>query len=755
MIKDKAKNVIRLLKKPLYTGKRLEHHLDVCAVLGVIMAVIGSITTIMNIVQDRGFMTFTTAAIVLSGVVISISTKFFRNLLAAIISAMVVCVFIFTYYAVSGNNEGFAILWTLIVPTAISYLGGAMYGISMSVYYEILFVVLFYTPLREHMTEHYSQIFIERYPVLFLCSALVNSFAMINHHVSTLAQEEYEEKLRDAVSAAVAAEKAKGHFLAQMSHEIRTPINAVLGMNEMILHKSHDKEIIGYSENISSAGRTLLYLINSILDFSKIEDGKMEIIPVEYDTAAFVNNLVNSVSNRAKEKGLEFRVDIDESIPSGLKGDDVRFSQVVMNLLTNAVKYTERGSVTLSVKNTGREGGDVLICVSVKDTGIGIRQEDMKKLFESFERLDEIRNRNIEGTGLGMSIVAGLLGMMGSELKVSSTYGEGSEFSFTIRQEVTNEEPMGDYSERAANSSEHSGDIIGIYAPKASVLVVDDNEMNLKVAKGLLGLSGIVPDLAVSGAEALRAMREKRYDIVFLDHMMPVMDGIETLAKLREEDLIPDNTVVIALTANAIAGAKESYLNAGFTDYLSKPIEIPSLGSKLRRYLPAEIIEERDETSTAHENDDNVSVTVAGEDEFEVLEFAPEDGSQGSESTGEGNEQKLEALAEKGFAVESGLGYCAHDAGFYIEMLGDFAKSAPVKIANIAEMYKAGDVAGYSVLVHALKSTSLTVGATELSRKAKALEAASKNGDAEFVRSKHGELMALYDETVAAINRIL
>ena len=394
--------------------------------------------------------------------------------------------------------------------------------------------------------------------------------------------------LQEQIRLADAANKAKSDFLANMSHEIRTPINAILGMNEMILHESQEPAIIEYSANIGNAGKTLLSLVNTILDFSKIEDGKMEIIPVSYDTASVINNLVHSIQERARDKGLELAVDVDESLPSVLWGDDIRISQVIMNLLTNAVKYTERGTVTFSVREQAREGDSIDLLVSVKDTGIGIREEDLHKLFQSFERIEEKRNRNIEGTGLGMAIVSRLLPMMGSQLEVSSVYGEGSEFSFTLRQKIVDERPIGNYAERLRAGAQQQAHQAGLLASGAKVLVVDDNEMNLKVAANLLKLVGIAPDLAGSGPDAIERIRETDYDVVFLDHMMPKMDGIETLQELRRQGLPHEGTRVIALTANAIVGAKETYLAAGFDDYLSKPIELSKLEAVLIRCLPEE-----------------------------------------------------------------------------------------------------------------------------------------------------------------------
>lgn len=404
-------------------------------------------------------------------------------------------------------------------------------------------------------------------------------------------KKEYEAQvLKQKEEDAEEASRAKSRFLAQMSHEIRTPINAVLGMNEMILRKSEDEEILEYSQNIDSAGNTLLALINSILDFSKIEDGKMDIIPVNYDTSALINGVVNSIRQRAEAKGLSFVLDIDETLPCTLYGDDVRVSQVMMNLLTNAVKYTEKGSVTFSMKSESRTGDKIIILVSVKDTGMGIREEDIDKLSVSFERLDEQKNRNIEGTGLGMSIVKSLLELMGSRICVESTYGEGSLFYFSLEQGIVDEKPIGDMKQSIAKgASKKKGEDL-ISAPDARVLVVDDNKMNIKVAANLLKLCSITPDSVLSGEEAIEKMEKNTYDIVLLDHMMPKMDGIETLAELRKRELIPEGTKVIVLTANAVVGAKEEYLAAGFDDYLSKPMEIKELVEALVKYLPEGIV---------------------------------------------------------------------------------------------------------------------------------------------------------------------
>ena len=577
----------------------------------------------------------------------------------------------------------------------------------------------------------------------------------------------------EASSKLEIASRAKSRFLAQMSHEIRTPINAVLGMNEMILRESEESNVLEYAENIESAGNTLLTLINSILDFSKIEDGKMDIIPVQYDTASMINDLVNSVEQRVDTKGLSFKIDIDQNLPSTLIGDDVRVSQVIMNLLTNAVKYTEKGSVTFTMRVKDQDAEHVRIFVSVADTGIGIRKEDIGKLFESFERLDQVKNHNIEGTGLGISIVKSLLTMMGSKLNVESTYGVGSEFFFEIDQKIADSSPIGDYEERIKKSHQKKGDDDLISAPKARILVVDDNGMNLKVTNNLLKLCHIKPDMVSSGESAIETMREKEYDCVFLDHMMPGMDGIETLHKLQEEKLIPDFTTMIALTANAVVGARETYLAEGFHDYLSKPIELRELVKKLKKYLPPEAYEAVEENQNAEQavseaedpkdapkdqalsaEGDAEIMEFFADDDSDVLEFFPEDGSAEEAPAGNREEKRgldKEMLKRAGINPEVGLHYCAGDADFYGEMLSDFTAEREEKAERLASYYNEKNWHQYDVLVHSMKSNLRTLGAESLSESARALEEAAKKEDAEYIREHHEAYLAAYRKLGGAL----
>ena len=536
-------------------------------------------------------------------------------------------------------------------------------------------------------------------------------------------QKDYEAKvLKLEKTAADSANKAKSDFLADMSHEIRTPINAILGMNEMILHQSKEEETLEYASNIKGAGKTLLAIINTILDFSKIEDGRMSLVPVEFETSVMVNGLVNSISERARTKGLELKLDIDDTVPSVLYGDDVRISQVIMNLLTNAVKYTEKGYVQFKISNLGTTSDYSRLLVSVKDTGIGIKKEDIDKLSISFERVDEEKNRHIEGTGLGISIVTKLLDMMNSELKIKSEYGVGSEFYFELPIKVVDGTPIGQYeagSKRLVDTGAASDVLIS--APKANILITDDNEMNRKVASNLMRLFGITPDLCKSGAETIETMKKKHYDMLFLDHMMPEMDGIETLKILKELGLV-DNTKVVALTANAVVGAREQYLDAGFDDYISKPIELSEMDKIFNKYLSEEKVE---------------------------APIAPEDNKIKSLNLdGLGMMDKLKSLD---INVEEGISYCGDDEEFYIEIVNDYIKAAPEKIEQLNALLEEGDMKEYKVLIHSVKSSSKTIGCMSLFEKARDLEAAAASGNIDYVKTNHRSVVSEYKNLVEAL----
>ncbi len=420
------------------------------------------------------------------------------------------------------------------------------------------------------------------------------------------------EKLAYERNRANEANRTKSAFLANMSHEIRTPINAILGMDEMILRESSERETLSYASDIQAAGRTLLSIVNDILDFSKVEEGKMEILPTQYELRSVVNDLVNMVRDRADKKGLRLEVELDENTPQLLYGDAIRIRQCVLNMLTNAVKYTENGSVTLGVGYKKLSGKKILLRFRVADTGIGMKSEDMERLCSPFVRIEESRNRSIEGTGLGMSITQQLLDLMNSKLEVKSVYGEGSEFSFAIEQPVVKWEPVGPFTAHMTEVRRRAYHEL-FRAPDAHILVIDDTPMNLTVIRGLLKKTQIEIDTAESGREALRMAAEQSYDVIFIDHMMPEMDGIQTLREMKKLPLVKD-AVFIALTANAVTGAREMYIEAGFTDYLSKPVDGARLENMLANYLPPEKLAAPAETPPAG-RDDRPVVLVADSDE--------------------------------------------------------------------------------------------------------------------------------------------
>lgn len=396
--------------------------------------------------------------------------------------------------------------------------------------------------------------------------------------------EKAKEAAESAKEAAESANRAKSQFLARMSHEIRTPVNAVMGMNEMILRESSEENIRKYAIDVKNSSEELLSIINEILDSAKIESGKMEINCVTYDIGSLMNDLYNMINVRAKDKGLQLIFDIDPTIPSGYRGDDLRIKQVLLNLLTNAVKYTDKGQVALKL-SCRVESGNAVLCYSVKDTGIGMKKEDLEKIYDTFSRFDLSRNRNVEGTGLGMSIVQQLLKLMGSELKIQSEYGRGSEFSFEIVQEIVDEKPLENFRGSLFKASQSSQSRDVFVSPESRIMVVDDNLINLKVFSGLLKNTQMKVIEVDSGMKCLELLRKDSFDMVFLDHMMPGMDGIETLHAIREEHLC-EGVPVIMLTANAIVGDRERYIREGFDDFLSKPIIPEKLNQMIAQYLP-------------------------------------------------------------------------------------------------------------------------------------------------------------------------
>ncbi len=536
------------------------------------------------------------------------------------------------------------------------------------------------------------------------------------------------QSIEDQLEVEKSANEAKSRFLSNISHEIRTPINAVLGFDEMILRESNDESILGYARDIQGSGKTLLALINDILDFSKIEAGKMEIIPVEYEVSSLVNDLVNMATMRAKDKNLVFNVNVNKDIPHILYGDEVRVKQCILNILTNAIKYTEEGSVTLDIDYEEVEPPEeimeladidnIMFKVKVTDTGIGIKEEDISKLSTAFERIDEKRNRTIEGTGLGINIVNSLLQMMDSKLNVESEYGKGSVFSFELMQRVINYEPIGDfaasYKETLKNAADYQE---SFHAPDSKILVVDDTRTNLTVIVGLLKRTMIQVDTATSGMEALEKVKKEKYDIIFLDHRMPEMDGIQTFHAMKEmEDNINLKTPVVALTANAISGSREMYYKEGFDNYMSKPVDPGKLEEMILLYLP------KDKVSKPGDESFVSNAEAANEEEKNAMQ---------------------ELLKVSGVDIEFAIERCG-SATAAVDVMKDFRLAIDERSGFIEKYFREKDIPNYTIYVHGLKSSAKAIGAIDLSEKAEYLEKCGNDNWIEEIIDLTPELLSLY-----------
>ena len=525
-------------------------------------------------------------------------------------------------------------------------------------------------------------------------------------------EREKAEALERALHMEEDANRSKSEFLANMSHEIRTPINAIIGMDTMIMRESGEANVRTYAHDIQVASKTLLSLVNDILDFSKIESGKLELVLGEYDLATLISDVVSMIKPKVEAKKLQFEVKVNPEIPNTLYGDEVKIEQIILNILNNAVKYTEEGKVSFDVDYEESEGGSILLKVKVKDTGIGIKSEDIEKLFSPYERIEEQRNKKIEGTGLGMSITKSLLEKMGSRLEVSSVYGEGSEFSFTISQPVRSLESIGDYQNRVGERNAVLAESERFHAPEARILVVDDVEMNLVVAKNLLKRIMVQVDTAMSGEEALQLASQHPYDIILMDSMMPDMNGEETMQRIRKE--CPENaeTPMIVLTARAVKGAREEYLRLGYTNYLAKPIDGKKLEAMIQSYLPDEKI--------IFVEDQEVDVGETSEvDEISLI-------------------TKIKGIdTQRGIETAGG-----EDA--YVLICHSFHDTAQTRMEMIKDAFDREDYHEYTIQVHALKSSARLIGASELAKLAQELETAGREGDIQRIQQDTDGILKKY-----------
>ena len=540
----------------------------------------------------------------------------------------------------------------------------------------------------------------------------------------------YNKRLANTALEAEYANKSKSDFVSNMSHEIRTPITAILGMNELIRRESVNDIVLGYAANIQKAGESLLGIISDILDFSKIEAGRMEFIPAAFVVGDLIKDLHNLIRFRAEEKGLSVEWKIDPDLPVELMGDELKIKQIISNLLTNAVKYTEEGGITVEVKVKEQNDKWAEIYTSVTDTGIGIKPEEMDKLFSAFDRLDANRTKTIEGSGLGLSIVTRMLDLMGSKLEVESTYDVGSRFFFTLRLDIVDPTPLGQFDPETAGDDSDGRDYksTAFTAPGMRVLIVDDTPMNLQVIEGLLRRTQMEIDTALSGAECLEKVAANDYNLIFLDYRMPHMNGIETLRHIREDygDKTKD-VPIISLTASAVSGDREKMLEAGFTDYLTKPINVARMEDMIIKYLPDDavnIYEHASEEEEEQQRNEELDKLPAALKELKILD------------------------------IQTGLDHCG-EAEDYLDALAIYKKAVSKKASIICANLESRDFESFTLNVHSLKSTSLAIGAQELFERAKALEAAGKEEDAATCEKDTPELIRMYRELGESLDAIL
>lgn len=543
----------------------------------------------------------------------------------------------------------------------------------------------------------------------------------------------YTEEMIRLRQEAEKANLAKTSFLAHMSHEIRTPMNAIIGFSDLCLNNGDEGEIKEYVQSIRESAGTLMVLINEVLDISKIESGKIVLTDVAYSMKELMKEVISAIIPQINAKHLTFRYLLDKDIPVMLKGDKKEIRHIMSNLLSNAVKYTSEGTILFKVKEIRRRDRKILLEIIVKDTGIGIKEENREQIFDRFERFDVKKNYAVEGTGLGLSIVKNLVQLMDGSVEVESVYGEGSLFRARLWQEILDERKGEEYRGSNCDDIKYTLEQLknavygnrgkrkrrAIRFPGAKVLVVDDNQVNLKVASGLLKLYGIDAELVESGEECLNAVKKQTYDIIFMDQMMPGMNGVETLSRLREIKKGNKSTPVIALTANALVGVKEEMLEEGFDDFLGKPMDLTELENVLIRFLK------------------------------ELQEEAPEGGK---EETGYAAEisERYESLIQRGIDVQAGIELCGGEES-YLEVLKAFAANAPVQRRNMSQFLKMGDYRRYTVSAHALKSAAASIGAFKLSETAKMHEETGSRGDIAYINEDFVNLIEEYGNIVKAI----
>jgi len=602
-----------------------------------------------------------------------------------------------------------------------SYIGDVMLGIILSYlcgFFDLLDALFFRTSVRliiySIFAVHIGMVFILLRRFSIMNKSLEQSNAMLE-----IAVRERTEELEEQIIIATQASKAKSEFLATMSHEIRTPLNAVIGLAEIELRGKLSDSSRDNITQIHQSGMSLLGIINDILDISKIEAGGLELVSVEYETASFLSDTVNLNRVRIASKPINFILEIDGNFPIKLKGDELKVKQVLNNVLSNAIKYTIEGSVTLSVSwERAANKNEALICFTVKDTGVGIRKEDIPKLFTSYMQLDVKVNRKIEGTGLGLQITSKLVEMMGGNIVIESEYGRGSTFKVTLLQGIVDSTGIGDETAEGLRNfryvtEKNSVDIKHVWMPNIKVLVVDDMPMNLQVARGLLEPYGLQVDCAASGQAAIELIRgeNKNYDLIFMDHMMPEMDGVEATAEIRKLEMKNEKLgksgkkiPIIALTANAVVGMREMFIEKGFNDFLSKPVDVFKLDEILNRWIEKEkITNNKEQIANNREQITN---------------------------------NKEQTLVIPGVNVQKGLAMTGGKEAGYLIVLSMFCKDVEKRLLLLKTVPQEGDLQAFIISVHALKSSCASIGAADVSALAAELEAAGKKGDLALIEKR-------------------